>query len=92
MPERHIKHNISKMTQKNSEKFSSLEKISKNFKKFQKSTNLKIPLQKIKNPNFYCDINSPQQVCFIRPTLVENNLFKKLIWKQENKKIIIVFK
>ena len=55
MLERDIKLNISKMTQKIVKKFSSPEKISKNVKKFQKFINLKIPLQKIKNPNFYCD-------------------------------------
>ena len=62
MPERNIKLNISKMTQKNSEKFSSLKKISKNFKKFQKFINLKIPLQKIKNCKFYRD-NKQQTSC-----------------------------
>ena len=46
MLERDIKLNISKMTQKIVKKFSSPEKISKNFKKFQKFINLKIPLPK----------------------------------------------
>ena len=91
MLERDIKLNISKMTQKIVKKFSSPEKISKNFKKFQKSINLKIPLQKIKNPNFYCDINSPQKVCFIRPTHVKKQPFQKITMEAGEREKIIMF-